>query len=505
MGSNRTEAPPPGVDPGPRRRTIFRRMLITMLALLITYAALTVMLAYQLGASVLHDVYQRELLGPHLTTLEETIAPLVAAGATPADITAALQRRYDALPRMTVAVYDAAGRRVAQKVGLPGHAPDHLRADARDDLLMGRRLRTGAGFHFVAAAAVTLGDEAQPRAFVRMAAEPSTDPTRELIAQVSWRWGFPIFLLSMVAAFLGSYSITRRLRSAEAAVRRLAEGDSSARIPVDGTWVSQDELGRVAMTFNHTADLLQNTIAELERTMATRKRLLSDLAHEMNTPLTNVSAYLESLLMAEEGGGMEDTMRGEFLQVAMDETTRLRRLARDMDTIIKLDSRRVSMERELVDLSQLVRGLAARIRPRAEQQGLDVLEVIEDFAELVGDPMRLEQVGMNLLENALRYTNDGAITVRVARVDGGVEWDVCDTGIGIPADDLPHVMDRFYRVDSSRTRATGGSGLGLSIVGKIVERHGGTIDIHSEVGRGTRVMLWFPHEGTMADSMSDTV
>ena len=156
----------------------------------------------------------------------------------------------------------------------------------------------------------------------------------------------------------------------------------------------------------------------------------------------------------------------------------------------------------MVDLSLVAVELARRVIPRAEAAGLEVLTDIEPGGEVIGDRMRLEQVGMNLLENSLRYTQAGSITIRIRADDGSVTLSVIDTGIGIPPADLEKVSERFYRVDSSRTRATGGSGLGLAIVGRIVQRHGGRIDIESALDEGTTVSVWLPREGPLSHTVA---
>tara|TARA_B100000029_G_scaffold16913_1_gene17237 strand:- start:232 stop:1221 length:990 start_codon:yes stop_codon:yes gene_type:complete len=314
-----------------------------------------------------------------------------------------------------------------------------------------------------------------------------------LIWEASWRWALPVFLLAALTAYLGTRSITHRLREAEHAVRRIAAGDQNARIPVG----EMDEVGRVAYTFNRTVDLLERTLSDLEQTDAIRRRQVADFAHELNTPLTNVIAYLDTLIMGDEEGGMDAQTRNGFLQVARDEADRLSHLARDLETLTKLEAGRLVLEREVVDVSKVAVELARRIIPRAEGQGLEVLTDIEPGGEIVGDRMRLEQVGMNLLENALRYTTSGSITVAVHSVNEGVVLSVRDTGIGIPEDDVENVMSRFYRVDPSRNRSTGGSGLGLAIVGRIVQRHGGHVGIESTLGEGTCVSVHFPREGTL--------
>jgi signal transduction histidine kinase len=463
-----------------------------MFAVLATYATLTSLLALQLGATVLSDVYQGDFARAQIVALEEAMVAAMATLDAPAQLQDYLERRFGEFQRTSIAVYDPAGRRLAQTVGTPGPAPELLGAAERGRLREGGDESTVDGLGFVVMGAVRIGEGVtaieRPLGYVRVASWPRTTRTRDLVFEASWRWGFPIFLLSVAAAFLGAGSITRRLREAEAAVARVAEGDMSARIPVG----EMDELGRVAATFNRTADLLERTVRDLEATDATRRRLIADFAHELNTPLTNVLAYLETLVLAEEDGGMEAAARLEFLKVAHDEGKRLAHLARDLETLTKLEANALVMERAEVDLVQLAADLVHRLRPRAMAQGLE-LDVRIDAPGLVeGDRMRLEQVGMNLLENALRYTKRGAVVMRVRREGDRVAWSVEDTGVGIPRDVLPRVMERFFRVDPSRTRATGGTGLGLSIVGGIVERHGGSVHIDSAEGQGTVVTIWLP-------------
>ncbi len=487
-------------EPPPARRSLFRRLLITTLAVLAIYGGLTQLLAYRLGANVLSEAFQQQLVTPALIALEDSAGTLLAESAAPGTIQSWLDQRYAAFPRMSVAVYGAGGRRLAQRVGTPGAAPVVMHEDIKASLKDGSHKREAVGLGFVAVSAVRGGGppisgNGDIIGYVRVAAQPSTAATRNLIWEASWRWAFPVFLLSVLMAFLGTRSITGRLREAEAAVGRMAAGDMSARIPV----AAMDEVGRVGLTFNRTADLLQRTVRELEQTDATRRRLVADFAHELNTPLTNVLAYLETLLMAEEEGGMDGTTRKGFLSVAHDEAKRLAHLARDLETLTKLEAGGLVMERDLVDVSRLAVELARRVIPRAEQQGLEVFTNIEPGGEIVGDRMRLEQVGMNLLENALRYTQKGSVTVSVTVKEAGVTLGITDTGISIPPEDVPRVMSRFYRVDPSRQRKTGGSGLGLAIVGGIVERHNGTVNVESELGVGTTISLWLPVEGSVAD------
>ena len=479
----------------PREGTsLFRRLLVTTLAVLAIYGGLTQLLAYRLGANVLSDAFQQQLVSPALVALEDSLALRLEAGVSEDGLNTLLSKRYGTFKRLSIAVYDTDGKLIAEESGSPGLPPSPLPPDVLLEARKGHQSNESVGLGFIRVLPL-LGE---PRAegtplvgVLRVAAQPSTTSTRRLIWEASWRWAFPVFLLSVLMAYLGTRSITQRLREAEDVVAKMAGGDMSARIPVKNI----DELGRVALAFNQTADLLQRTVRELEQTDETRRKLVADFAHELNTPLTNVLAYLETLIMAEEEGGMDAQSRLSFLNVAHDEGHRLAHLARDLETLTKLEAGNLNMERQVVDLSRLAVELARRVYPRAERQKLEVFTDIEPGGDIVGDQMRLEQVGMNLLENALRYTKEGSLTVSVACTRKGVTLGISDTGIGIPEEDLPNVMNRFYRVDPSRQRATGGSGLGLAIVGRIIHRHHGRITIDSTLGEGTTVSIWLPRYG----------
>jgi len=472
---------------------------MTTLAVLAIYGGLTQLLAYRLGADVLSTTFQQQLVSPALVALEDSLALRIEDGLEGEGLQDLLSRRYGNFKRLSVAVYTTEGRLLAAETGSPGAPPEVLPTDVLSRARAGQLTNESVGLGFVRV--LPLLGEPGPDGIaligiLRVAAQPSTTSTRRLIWEASWRWALPVFLLSVLMAYLGTRSITQRLREAEEVVGQMAAGDMSARIPVKNI----DELGRVALTFNQTADLLQRTVRELEQTDETRRKLVADFAHELNTPLTNVIAYLETLIMVEEEGGMDGQSRLSFLKVAHDEANRLAHLARDLETLTKLEAGNLVMDRQVVDLSRLAVELARRIFPRAERQSLEVFTDIEPGGDVVGDQMRLEQVGMNLLENALRYTKDGSLTVSVACTEKGVTLGISDTGIGIPEHDLPNVMDRFYRVDASRQRATGGSGLGLAIVGRIVHRHQGRITIDSTLGEGTTVSIWLPRYGELTNA-----
>ena len=270
----------------------------------------------------------------------------------------------------------------------------------------------------------------------------------------------------------------RRLRAVEEAARRLGGGDLAARAPVRGG----DEVTAMAATFNAMADDLAARANALAAADRVRRQLLADVSHELTTPITAMRGYLETLTMSEFA--LDDQTRARYLAIVGDETARLERLIGDLLDLAKLEGGGGAFVVEDVPLAELFARVAARHEREAAGAGLSIVSRIEPGAERVrGDRGRLEQALQNLAANALRYAPRGSsIELRGRPTPGGIAITVTDSGPGIPPEHLPHVFDRFYKGDAARTQ-TGGSGLGLSIVKAIVERHGGTIAVESQPGR----------------------
>jgi len=292
----------------------------------------------------------------------------------------------------------------------------------------------------------------------------------------------------------------RRLRALETAARRLGAGDLTARAPDRGG----DEIAAVASAFNAMAGDLAVRADALAASDRLRRQLLADVSHELTTPVTAMRGYLETLTMPELA--LDETTRGRYLTIISDETNRLERLIRDLLDLARLEGGGGSLHIGDVPVAQLFDRVTARHEHACRAAQVTMQTSIGPGAGTVrGDQERLEQALQNLAANALRYAPPGS-TVRLASrvADGpvpGVALSVEDQGVsGIDPDHLPHIFDRFYKADASRPfdRATGqagdadggqgaivsgGSGLGLSIVKAIVERHGGRISVDSRPGR----------------------
>jgi two-component system, OmpR family, sensor kinase len=281
----------------------------------------------------------------------------------------------------------------------------------------------------------------------------------------------------------------RRLRELESAARRLGGGELSARAPDRGG----DEIAAVAGAFNAMADDLGARADALAASDRARRQLLADVSHELTTPVTAMRGYLETLTMPEMK--LDATTTTRYLGIISDETARLERIIGDLLDLARLEGGGGAFSVEDVAVAQLFDRVTARHERACAAHQIRMMASIERGAETVwGDRDRLEQALQNLAGNAMRYAPCGSDIRLIARPDGrSVVIAVEDDGPGIPAEHLPHIFDRFYKAESSRAldqmdgeRRAGmsnGSGLGLSIVKAIIERHGGQISAESRPGR----------------------
>jgi signal transduction histidine kinase len=269
----------------------------------------------------------------------------------------------------------------------------------------------------------------------------------------------------------------RRLKELQTATERLGGGDLSARAPDRGG----DEVSAVARSFNRMADELRTRALALEAADRMRRQLLADVSHELMTPLTAMRGYLETLSMPDVP--IDASTRERYLGIINDETHRLERIVGDLLDLARLEGGGTTLRRDRVSVAALFDRVRARHERESATRGVRLLSSIEPGADNIeGDPDRLEQALQNLAANALRHTPDGGeIRLEATVADGFIHLRVRDTGPGIPQEHLPLIFDRFYKADTAR-RAAGGSGLGLSIVKAIVERHGGTIAARNDAG-----------------------
>jgi signal transduction histidine kinase len=288
---------------------------------------------------------------------------------------------------------------------------------------------------------------------------------------------FALILLVILMSVLLARTLVKPLVQISAAAKKVAKGNLSVRVAEPG---GHHEIASLVDTFN-------NLVHSLQHQEELRKRLTSDIAHELRTPLNTLLAQVEGMI-----DGIWEASP-EHLESTRGEVLRLSRLVRDLDQVIQVESGALRMNREKIDLSGLAGQVLDAMSAAFIRDHIQIEKELAADAWVMGDPERLAQVMTNLLNNASKHLEaNGKIAVMVKLSGDRVQLHIEDNGAGIPKEDLPFVFDRFYRGDRSRTRARGGSGLGLTVVKGIVDAHGGQIDIESEVGRGTAVSVTLP-------------
>jgi two-component system, OmpR family, sensor histidine kinase BaeS len=289
--------------------------------------------------------------------------------------------------------------------------------------------------------------------------------------------------LALLIGFISARRITVPLARVATATQRIAQGHRDVLI-AETTRVR--ELDGIASSVND----LSRALGEQE---ALRRRLTANMAHELRTPLATLQSHLEALI---DGVWKPDTSRLTGLH---EEILRINRLVTDLERLAHYEGDAAGLKRSATDVPALVEGIVRNHEPQFLEKGISLRLVAatptpRNGAAVLGvDADKLSQAVINLLSNALKYTPaGGSVDVRVDTRPGGVEIRVTDTGVGISAEDLPRVFERLYRADNSRSRATGGAGIGLSIARAIVEAHGGTIHATSVPGRGSEFVITLP-------------
>ncbi|GAA2655666.1 HAMP domain-containing sensor histidine kinase [Nonomuraea recticatena] len=285
-----------------------------------------------------------------------------------------------------------------------------------------------------------------------------------------------VLVLTVGVSVMAARRLVRPVNALTHAAQRMRDGDSSARVTVRTT----GEISELATAFNEMSEHLQ-------RMEEQRKAMVSDVSHELRTPLSNLRGWLEA---AQDGVAELDPA---LIASLVEEILLLQHIVDDLQELALADAGKLRLHVEPVHLGDLLDQVATAHRGRAEAAGLTLTTMVTDDPPLTADPVRLRQAIGNLVTNSLRYTPRGGHITLCARQDGDqVVVEVTDTGIGIRAEYLPHVFDRFWRAEKSRNRQTGGSGLGLAIVRNLAEAHGGTATVASVPGVRTTFTLRLP-------------
>jgi two-component system sensor histidine kinase BaeS len=279
-------------------------------------------------------------------------------------------------------------------------------------------------------------------------------------------------LVAVATSLLISTLITRPIRRAALAAESIAAGEYGHRVEYAG----RDEIAEFTNSFNEMA-------AKLEETEALRRQLLATVSHELRTPLTSIQGYMEGLI---DGVVPEEP---ETYRLVQREAARLTRLVEDIERLSRLEAGVELVQPVSLPTGSVVTSAVEGLRPLFEDKGVRLeVDLPADMPPVWADRDKLSQILVNLLVNSLKYTESGGLVMVSVKLNGGLlGFSVKDTGIGIPPQDLPHVFERFYRVDKSRSSGSGGTGIGLAVVKTLVERMEGQVQAASTLGSGTEV------------------
>lgn len=329
---------------------------------------------------------------------------------------------------------------------------------------------------------------------VRSLKQISSTANREVVASLI-RAGILASGVTLVVGLVLSRSITNPLKKIAGVARAISRGEFSQRIEAD----SADELGELASAMNVMSQEISRLVEglteeknKLRRVMEERQKMLSDISHDLRTPVTSIKGFAEALT---DVINTEDDRR-RAIGIIRDEAERLSRLVEDLFFLVRLESGELPFPMSRSDLAKVVRDTVARMEPvaRERQVVISVDTPTSPVAATICED-RLVEALCNLIDNAAKYSPPGGeVQVSLSVSDGNAHISVSDQGPGIPPEDLPHIFERFYRGDKSRSGRKPGAGLGLSIARFIVEKHGGTLDVESRVGHGSTFTITLPLE-----------
>jgi signal transduction histidine kinase len=287
-------------------------------------------------------------------------------------------------------------------------------------------------------------------------------------------------LVAFAMAFFVTRSVAKPLQQVAQSVTAVTLGKLDRRALISGP----REVRTVAEAFNRMTE-------RVEASQQAQRDFLANVTHDLRTPLTSIQGFSQAII---DGVASNPEAAQRAAHIIYDEAGRLNRMVEELLDLARIEAGRWNMTRHTVHVDEMIRSVGERLMPKAAERGLSLVMQVPMLPPIGGDGDRLVQVFTNLIDNAIKHTPPGgSVTLRAILHENGILTQISDTGEGIPAEDVPHIFDRFYQVDKSRQRGSReGVGLGLTIVKQIVEAHGGKIWAESKEGAGTTIAVWFP-------------
>lgn len=298
------------------------------------------------------------------------------------------------------------------------------------------------------------------------------------IIKIIWFCALFVIIVSALVIYYSSLRISRPISDMEKAAALLARGEITEDILVD----SRDELGKLGQTFNYMK-------RQLENTEIMRREFIASVSHDLRTPLTSIKGFVQGMM----DGLVKPQDMQKYLTIIMNETTKLISMTGEILEVAKIQSGSITLDKKNFEIKAFLEEILWGLEALIADQNIIVNIQCDEFLHVFADPDRLRQILVNIIGNAIKYNQDyGELQIKAFKDSDTLTVSIKDTGIGIPAEELPYVFERFYRVDKSRHSAAGGTGLGLNIVKSLVELHDGRIWVSSTVDKGTEVTFQLP-------------
>ncbi len=348
-------------------------------------------------------------------------------------------------------------------------------------------------------APIEVDDRLQGYIYAILGSEKISNITDVLQRSLIMRWSTGAVVMALVFAFFAGlimfFLLMRKLRGLSLAMQQFKNSDLGQSITLTTkNGKPMDEIDAMAMTFKEMSQRIQQQLQHLQETEALRRELVANVSHDLRTPLSSLSGFLETLQI--KSADLTEAEKQAYLKIAYDNAQRLTRLVEELFELAKLDANEVKPQQEMFSLAELAFDVSHKFYLRAREKNIAFDVVIDETLPLVSaDVGMIERVLDNLIDNSLKHTPDkGQIRLQVSPLEEHVEVAVSDTGYGIPEEDLPLILKRFYRKNGSdlKSDAQSGLGLGLAIASRIVEMHGSQLTVHSVLHQGTTIKFSLP-------------
>ena len=481
-----------------KTRTLSRRIAVTLFVLTCLLSVFYVVVAVQLT-----QLYQQEIQQKLNMTLADHIAsdiPLLADGTAKQP---ALKDLFHTLmivnPSIELYLVDTSGSILAFNAPPGKVALDKIEMDSVHDFLGGteslpikgidpRNPGTSKAF---SAAPVYENERLSGYLYIVLGGE-NYDTVVQMIGdsyilRLLFWIGITAFVLSLIAALLSFNWLTRRIRQMSAGVRAFNTSQFESPISLPG-WRRKsngDEIDDMGIIIERMSRTIVEQIQRLRQSDVTRRELIANISHDLRTPLTSMQGYLETLQIKKDE--LSEADQEKYLELAIENSKRLASLVADLFELAILETPDSRANIEAFSLAELVQDVAQKFGLKTAQKHLQLsCDIPEDAPFVNGDIAMIERVLENLIENAIKFSSEGdAVRVTVTPAAGGLTVQVRDTGPGIAADHIPHLFERFYRVDKSRSEETKSNGLGLAIAHRILQLHHSAIDVQSKPNQGS--------------------